>query len=105
MARVIKQIDYNTRMVSFTGRVVFAAMGKHVTDWMRRFKDSENFKVRTLTEDEHIMTEGKVQDDNHELECVVDVLNAAQVPTEMAPGVPFTVHGRVAEALRQSAQR
>lgn len=99
MARVIRQIDYNTRAVSFTGRVIFASMGKYVTDWMRTFK-LPGFIVTTLTEDEHAATDGKVQDDNHELDCVVSVLNAASIPTEMAPGVPFTVHGRVAEALR-----
>jgi hypothetical protein len=36
--RIIKEIAYNTRAITFRGTVTFAAMGKYVTDFLRQFK-------------------------------------------------------------------
>jgi hypothetical protein len=38
MARVIKTVTYNTRAITFRGRVVFASMGKYVTDFLAPFR-------------------------------------------------------------------
>jgi hypothetical protein len=41
--------------------------------------------------------------DRSELECVEQVLDAHQIMKEMAPGIPFTLHGRVAHACMELA--
>ena len=40
----------------------------------------------------------EARNDAHELGCVVEILDAHQVPAEVS-GVPYSVHGRVAAAL------
>lgn len=35
----------------------------------------------------------------HELQCVRQVLDAKGVPTEIAPGQPYSLHGRVAAGV------
>jgi len=101
MARVIKQIDYNTRAISFTGTVVFSAMGKYVTDFLTRFH-AENWKITSVSEANYSAQqagETRAFADAEELRCVVEVLDALNVPAEIAEGQVYSVHGRVQDAI------
>jgi len=97
--RIIKRIEYNSRTINFTASVVFSSMGKYVTDFLSRFH-SDGFVITPLTEEEYSIDNGISA--HQELQCVIEALDSKNIPTEMAPGIPFTVHGRVLEALKDS---
>ena len=116
MSRVIRQIEYSTRSVSMRGVVVFSSMGKYVTDFLRQFK-GPGWTVTSMTEAEYEADNGLsavseletlreklrvAEAAVDELGCVVDVLDNLSVPTEIAPGEPYSVHGRVGDAITKA---
>ena len=51
MAPVFKRIEFHSRVITFTGTVRFASMGKYVTDFLRQFK-SPGWRITDLSEEE-----------------------------------------------------
>ena len=52
MSRIIKRIEFQSRGISFSGVVIFASMGKYVTDWLGQFS-GHGWRVTPISEEEY----------------------------------------------------